>query len=317
MALTTELLNANAATAALTDEQKTAIVEMSKNDETTVIGQKTGEIYGGLDADILAASGIAKNGAEKTYEYAKRVIGEIKGQAGNTVEMQNKISDLEKEKTRLESVIAKGGADAETKRQLDQARADLSNVTKQYNDLKAEFDKEKDDHAKLVFNTKIDAEFAKATTGIKFKADLPASATSVLLQQAIAKVKGMNPEYIDDGNGGKVLAFMENGTPKRNPENNLRPYTAAELVTAELKTMGVLEDGRKQTGTGSQGGPTGSGGGPASVDISGARTQNEAHEIIAKALMAQGKVNGSKEFADAMAQAWKDNKDVLKTLPVR
>ena len=44
MALTTELLNANAALSGLTDEQKTAIVEMSKNDETAVIGQKTGEI---------------------------------------------------------------------------------------------------------------------------------------------------------------------------------------------------------------------------------------------------------------------------------
>ena len=97
MALTTELLNANASTAALTDEQKNAIVEMSRNDETAVIGQKTGEIYGGLDADILAASGIAKNGTEKTYDYAKRVIGEIKGQAGNAAELQNKVSELEKE----------------------------------------------------------------------------------------------------------------------------------------------------------------------------------------------------------------------------
>ena len=138
MALTTELLNANAVTAALTDVQKTAIVEMSMNDETTVIGQKTGEIYGGLDADILAASGIAKNGTEKTYDYAKRVIGEIKSQAGNNAELQTKVSDLEKEKTRLEGIIAKGGADAdaETKRQLEQAKTDLANVQSQYATLK-------------------------------------------------------------------------------------------------------------------------------------------------------------------------------------
>ena len=317
MALTTDLLNANAATAALTDEQKNAIVEMSKNDETAVIGQKTGEIYGGLDADILAASGIAKNGAEKTYDYAKRVIGEIKGQAGNAAELQNQVSELTKEKARLESVIAKGGADAETKRQLDQTKADLANVTKQYTDLKTEYDNAKSEHEKALFGLKIDGEFAKATAGIKFKADLPASVTSVLLQQAIAKVKGMNPDYIDDGNGGKVLAFMENGTPKRNPENNLRPFTAAELIAAELKTMGVLEDGRKQTGAGSQGGQGGNGGGSKTVDISGATTQDQAHEIIAKQLMERGLVNGSKEFNDAMANAWKENRDVLKTLPIR
>ena len=293
MALTTELLNANAALSGLTDEQKTAIVEMSKNDETAVIGQKTGEIYGGLDADILAASGIAKNGAEKTYDYAKRVIDEIKGQAGNAAELQTKVSELEKEKSRLESVIAKGGADAETKRALEQAKADLANVTKQYGDLKTEFDNAKAEHAKAMFMTKIDGEFAKE------------------------KVKGMNPEYIDDGNGGKVLAFMENGTPKRNPENNLRPFTAAELVSAELKTMGVIEDGRRQTGAGSQGGQGGSGGGSKTVDISGATSQDQAHEIIAKQLMERGLVNGSKEFNDAMVAAWKENHDVLKALPIR
>lgn len=313
MALTTELLKANAATAGLSDEQINAVVEMSKNDETAVIGQKTGEIYGGLDADILAASGISKNGAEKTYDYAKRVIGEIKSQAGSA---QSQVSELVKEKTRLEKVIADGGADAETRKALNKANADLANVTKEYTDLKSKYDQAAAEHEKALFGMKLDGEFAKATAGLKFKADLPASVTNVLLEQAIAKVKGMNPEYIDDGKGGKILAFNENGTTMRNPENNLNPFTAAELVARELKTMGVLETGRQQTGAGSKGGQehreTGG-----LVDLSGARTQDEAHEIIAKQLMAQGKVNGSKEFSEAMAEAWKANKDVIKALPLR
>jgi len=317
MALTTEQLNANAALSGLTDDQRAAIVEMSKNDEQSVIGQKTGEIYGGLDADILAASGIAKNGTEKTYDYAKRVIGEIKGQAGNAAELQTKLTESEKEVSRLNGIIAKGGADAETKKQLEQARADLANVTKDYTALKADFDKANAEHEKAMFDAKISGEFAKATAGIKFKADLPASVTSVLLEQAVAKVKGMNPEYIDDGKGGKVLAFMVNGAPMRNAENNLNPFTASELVARELQTMGVLETGRTQTGAGTQDGKTTTGGGSGTVDVSGAKTQDEAHEIIAKALMAQGKVNGSKEFADAMAAAWKENADVIKTLPIR
>ena len=316
MALTTELLKGNAATAGLSDEQINAVVEMSKNDETTVIGQKTGEIYGGLDADILAASGIAKNGTEKTYDYAKRVIGEIKAQAGNATELQNQIAELTKEKGRLEQVIAKGGADAETKRALEQAKADLANVTSEYATLKTKYDTAQTEHEKALFGMKIDGEFAKATAGLKFKADLPQSVISVLTEQAVAKVKAMNPEYIDDGNGGKVLAFMDNGTPRRNPENNLRPFTAAELVAKELTTMGVLETGRKQTGAGSQGGGTG-GQGSGTVDLSGARTQDEAHEIIVKQLLAQGKVNGTKEFDDAMTQAWKDNREAIKALPVR
>lgn len=314
MALTTEILKGNAALAGLSDEQINAVVEMSKNDETTVIGQKTGEIYGGLDADILAASGIAKNGAEKTYDYAKRVIGEIKGQAGSA---QAQIAELAKEKTRLEKVIAEGGADAETKKALSKATADLANVTKEYAELKTKYDNASAEHEKALFDLKLDSEFAKATAGIKFKADLPASVTSVLLSQAIAKVKAMNPEYIDDGKGGKVLAFSENGIMLRNPETNLNPFTTSELVARELKTMGVLDLGRKQTGSGTDPNPDTRGKGSATADLSGARTREEAHEIAAKQLMAQGLINGSKDFEDAMNKIWKDNWEIIKPLPLR
>lgn len=56
MALTIDVLRANAALAGLTDEQLTAITTLSVNDENSVIAKKTGEIYGGLDTDILAVS---------------------------------------------------------------------------------------------------------------------------------------------------------------------------------------------------------------------------------------------------------------------
>ena len=111
MALTNELLNANASLAGLTDEQKAAIVEMSANDENTVIANKTREIYDGLDADILATSGISKNGGEKTYDYAKRAIGEIKGQAGNAAELRTRVTELENEKTPADLKAASGQRD--------------------------------------------------------------------------------------------------------------------------------------------------------------------------------------------------------------
>lgn len=316
MALTRELLKANAATAGLTDEQVNAIVTMSRNDEDSVIGQKTGEIYGGLDADILAASGIAKNGTEKTYDYAKRVIGEIKGQAGQVGDLQTQVQTLTAEKTRLEGIIAKGGADAETKRQLAQAQADLGNVTKQYNDLKSQYDTAKTDFDKKLFDFRLSGDLNAASAGLKFKADLPKTATEVLLAQAIAKVKGMNPEYVNNGAGGESLVFMENGAVKRNPNNALNPFTAAELLSATLKEMGVLDEGRKQTGAGSQFTPPGQdSGASATVDLAGATTQSQAYEMITKSLLAQGKLIGSKEFEDAMQKAWKENN--IKSLPLK
>lgn len=314
MALTTELINGNAILNALTDEQKAIIIEMSRNDEASVIGQKTGEIYGGLDADILAASGIAKNGTEKTYDYAKRVIGEIKEKAGKLDESLKQIDALSAEKARLEKVIADGGADAETKRQLTQAQTDLASVTKSFTELKAQYDEQKEQHVKELFGIKLDSEFSRATSGLKFRADIPQNVTDVIVSQAIAKVKGMYPEYIDDGKGGKILAFKdaENGAIIRNPEKNLNPYTASELVEKELKTMGVLESGRKQGGAGTK--PQG-GNGSGSIDIAGARTQDEAYEAIASSLMAQGMTIGSNEFETAMSKAWAANN--VKSLPLR
>ena len=316
MALTTEIIRANAATAALTDEQVSALVEMSRNDENAVIGQKTGEIYGGLDADILASSGIAKNGTEKTYDYAKRVIGEIKAQAGEAAKLQGQIADLTKEKTRLEKVIAEGGADAEVKKELSKAKADLAQVTKDYADLKTKYDTAEEKHAAELFGIKLDGEFSTATAGLKFKAGIPESVTSVVVGQTIAKVKGYNPEYIDDGKGGKVLAFSQNGAVMRNPENNLNPFTAAELIRKELDAMGVLDKGVKQTGAGSQQNAGGNGGG-GTIDLSGARTQSEAHDIIVKSLVAQGKKVTNPDFQAAVNQAWKDNRDVIKGLPLQ
>lgn len=314
MALTMDMIRSNERLSALTDEQIAVITEMSRNDESSVIGQKTGEIYGGLDADILSVSGIAKNGTEKTYDYAKRVIGEIKGTAAKYDEAAREIKALTEEKARLEKVIADGGADAETKRQLTQAQTDLASVTKSFTDLKAQFDAQKDAHVKELFDIKLDGEFAKATSGLKFKSDIPQSVTDVILSQAVSKVKGMFPEFIDDGKGGKVLAFKdgENGAIMRNPERNLNPYTASELVEKELKTMGVLDSGRKKTGAGTVQ-PAGRNSGV--IDITGARTQDEAYEAIASSLMAQGMTIGSNEFEAAMSKAWAENN--IKSLPVK
>lgn len=310
MALTKEILKANTALSALTDEQLDNIVTLSANDENAVIAKKTGEIYGGLDADILAASGIGKNGTEKTFDYAKRVIGEIKDKAEGVDKLNNQVAELAKEKAKLEKAIADGASDAETAKQLKQAKADLTAVTNQYNELKGKYDKAEAEFQNQLFTMQIEGELKSATSGIKFKGSIPESATKVLLQQAIDKVKAMNPAYEDNGQGGKVLVFKDSsGAIMRNPEKQLNPYSAADLLTKELNTMGIVDNGRVQKG----GGTTppmpnnGNNGGGGAMDLSGARTQVEAQEMIAKTLMAQGLTNGSADFQKAMDAAWKDN----------
>ncbi len=310
--LTTEILKANAGLAGLTEAQLGIITELSKNDEAQVIGTRIGEIYSGLDADILGASGIAKEGTEKTYDYAKRVIGAMKEKSAGYDAEVAKVTALEAEKARLEGIIAKGGGDEETKKQLGQARADLAAVQKSYTELQSKYETEKTAHEKALFEAKTAGEFSSAVTGFNFKPEITPAVQKLLLDQVVAKVKGMDPEFIDDGKGGKVLAFKEGGVVKRNPNNGLNPFTARELVEAELKGMGILAEGRNQTGTGTEERhETGN----FAVDIAGARTQTEAYDIIAKQLMAEGKAKGTKEFEEAMTEAWKTHN--VKALPVR
>lgn len=312
--LTREIITANAALSGLTDEQITAIVTLSQNDENSVIAKKTGEIYGALDNDVLEVSGIAKNGTEKTYEYTKRVIKEIKAKADDAARLQGQIDSLTKEKARLEKAIADGSADAETAKALKQAKADLASITTQFNELNTKYNNAVADHEKEIFGIKVDNALQSASAGLKFKAGLPESVTRVILSQAAEKVKAMRPEAIDDGKGGKVIVFKgEDGAILRNPNNQLNPYTAAELLTKELEAMDVLDKGRKQQGGGT--GSHGGGGDGKAIDVTGAKTRTEAYDMIAAALMSQGMTVGSAQFDAAMSQAWKDNN--ISALPER
>lgn len=313
--LTKELLQANEVLATLSDEQVQAICTLSQNDENAVIGQRFGEVYRQFDSIISTNTGIARNGDEKTYNYLERAAKELSAKASESDALTKQVESLTKEKTKLEKAIAEGATDQEARKALTQAQKDLASITKQYNELRTQFDTTEAKHAAQLLGVQVDAELQSALAGVTLRQDLPKAVTDVVIRQAIAKVKGMNPEFIDDGNGGKLLVFKgEDGSILRNQEQQLNPYTAGELVTRELKSLGVLDDGRKQSGTGTH--PqqvTPANGGGVAISTSGARTQSEAYDIIANALMSAGYTNGSAEFQQKLTEAWKDNN--VKALP--
>lgn len=294
--LTTEQIRANTALEALTDEQVGAIVEMSQNDEASVIGQKTGEIYGGLDADILAASGIAKNGTEKTYDYAKRAIKEIKA-AGEAA----------KQAAVAAALAEKGGeGDEKLRADLATAKAELESVKASYAELKKESEKATRKHERELLDLRVEGEINAAMSGITFKKGLSEPVIAVVKKQAVDKVRALNPEFIDNGKGGTVLTFKgQDGTVMRNPDTNLNPYTAGELLRKELSSMDVLENVRVVTGTGSE--ETKPNPGTSAVDVAGAKSQTEAYKIIESTLMRQGLTRGSIKFQQAFDEAWKTN----------
>ena len=308
--ITADILKANEHLAKLTDEQIALIVTLSTNDVNAEIGKKIGELYRQLDTTIDASTGIARNGDEKTYNYLERAIKELKGGMPNVDEMKGKIKTLTEEKTRLEALIAEGSKDTETAKLLNQAKAELKSTKDLYIGLQTKLDEQAKTHKTELFGLRVENELTNALNGLKFKAEIPANVTKTFVNAAISKVKGLNPDYVDDVNGGKRLVFRDsNGVAISNP-TNLAPYTAAELLGNELKDIIAIK-GAKGTGTQVDGG----GSNNDTVTIGNARTQQEAMTIISKSLCAQGLTAGSKEYQTKLDAAWAENK--VKSLPVK
>ena len=287
----------------ITEEQAAKIAELSKADEDKVIGDKFGEVYRNLDSIIEKSTGVKRNGDEKTYLYMERAANEVRAKATAATKQ---VEELTAANAKLQKVIADGSQDTETKAKLQQAEKDLAAITKQFNDLKTEYDGAKDKFAKDVFHVKIESEVANALGGVKFKEGLTPTLMAMAKNTVLAKVKESNPDSVDDGNGGKAIVFKDkDGAILRNQDNGLQPITVADIVTKELSAMGVLASKRKQTGSGGNG--NNGSGNNTTIDISGAATQTEAYEAIAKTLFAKGLVNGSAEFDAEMQKAWKEN----------
>ena len=313
--LTIEMLRQSSALAGLTDDQFNAIAEMSKNDENTVIGTKIGALHGQYDADILGITGIKKKDGEKSYDYAKRVLGEYKAKAESTKNIQAQLDAANAKVAELQTKLEKSAGDETLRQQLKDAKAQVSQLQTQLQTKETEFNTKTAEYEKTIKDTHINYAFNAATAGLKFKAGITEPIQKTLLSAAKAEVlaKGM-PDFVDDGQGGKKLVIRgTDGNILNNPKNNLNPYTIAELVM-ETSLKDVIDTGRQQQGggTGGQGGNGGNGG---TLDLSGIKSQVEADKAIEAHLLANGLTRDSQEFAAQSMQLRNENN--VASLPIR
>lgn len=299
--LTADILKANEATAGLTDEQMSAIVEMSSNDEKTAISAQLGETHRMYDQDILEATGIQKNANEKSYDYLKRASAQVKADfEGQIQSLNNEISTLRKRTTE--------GADAELAKQLKQAQAELAETKQQFVELQGKFGEAESNYNAKLFQYRVDNDIEQAMNGIKLKNDIPQELVSLAVKNAKDLVRGKKADYIDNGQGGQTLVFRtESGALLNNPQNQLKPYTATELISEALKSYGVLAEDRQQGGAGSAKPNITPQGGGIVIDLSTCRTQGDAMQAITNTLLAQGLKRNTAEWQSALDDAWRTN----------
>lgn len=313
--ITIEMLNQSESLKGLTDAQKLAITTLSSNDEATVIGTKIGALHGQYDADILSISGVSKADGEKTYDYLKRVLGEYKTKLDCTKTLSAQLEAQKNKVTELETKLAAGGSDEAVKQQLKDARHQVTQLQTQLTAKTVELDKAKKDYEKKEKDLQVGFAFTNATAGIKFKADVSEPVKKILLAAAKDEIlaKG-TPDFVDDGNGGKKLVLRDAaGNTLNNPKNNLNPYTIEELVM-ETSLKDVIDTGKQQPGGGT--GPTK----PnkhqtVNLDLSTAKTQQEADVQIENYLLSTGLTRDNVEFGNKALEIRNENN--VSDLPIR
>ena len=313
--LTVEMLSQSPALAALTDAQKQAIAEMSRNDENTVIGTRIGALHGQYDSDVLAITGIAKNAGEKSYDYVKRVLGDYKAKVAGHKAVKDELAAAKAQVTDLQAKLEKNAGDETLKTQLRDAKAQVAQLQNTLKTKETEFTAEKAKLEKATKDIHIDHAFQAATAGLKFKDGIPQSVQAVLLNAAKAEIlaKG-TPDFIDENGSKRFVLRGQDGLTINNPKNNLNPYTVNELLAESTSLKDVLDTGRQQTGGGTgnpQGGPQGG----TTLDFSGIKTQVEADKLISNHLLANGLTRDSAEFAAQLTQLRDENN--VKDLPIR
>lgn len=313
--ITIEMLNQSESLKGLTDAQKLAITTLSSNDEATVIGTKIGALHGQYDADILNISGVNKTEGEKTYDYLKRVLNDYKTKLDGSKTLSAQLEAQKKKVTELEAKLAAGGSDEAVKQQLKDARHQVTQLQTQLTAKTGELDKAKKDYEQKEKDLQVGFAFTNATAGIKFKADVSEPVKKILLAAAKDEIlaKG-TPDFIDDGNGGKKLVLRDTaGNTLNNPKNNLNPYTIEELVM-ETSLKDVIDTGKTQSGGGTNSNLS-LNHRTVNLDLSTAKTQQEADIQIENYLLSTGLTRDNVEFGNKALEIRNENN--VSDLPIR
>lgn len=311
MALTPELITAQEQLKGLTEEQVATLVNLSKNDEDTVIGRRIGEIYGDIDKDIKETFGVDKDSGEKTYNYLKRAGSTVKQTLEDVRKEAARVKSLEREKAELETKMRDGKGTEAIAQKLKDTEDKLADSQKKYQKDIEEWKQKATTNEQALHRARLDFEFDKATTGLQFKPEITDGLKDIMVGSAKAKILNtLTPDWIDDGKGGQRQVFRDkSGTIQNNPDNQLNPYTASELITRELK------EALAQTSSGTGTKTPSAGNRQDGVSISGAKTQLEADEIITKSLLAKGMTKGSEKFAAEQTKLRQEHK--VEDLPIR
>lgn len=262
-----------------TDEETTYLENFKTAEVEKAISPKISEVHTRYDEDIFGVTGLRKKPDEKTYDFNKRILAELKSKADKTSVFEQEIASL-KEKV---------GKNADAK-----LLADLENTQREFADFKtakeAEIEKMRKENDQSKKRSVIEAEL----NTFEFDPTIKENVLKVYKQTVVNELME-NSEYRE----GSLVFLDDKGNPMRNKANNLAAYTANEIVAERLKD--VVKQKRVIPGAPPLGDPKGN---PRVVPDS-VKTKVE----LADHLMKEGLKRGSKEYDEAYLELSKDLAD--------
>jgi len=200
------------------------------NFEETKIAPKISELHNKYDEDIHSVLGVRKNADEKTYDFLKRTLSEMKAERDERIA---KIENLEK-----------AVKDTTGKEALEQAQRELESVRNKHNSAISEWESKYQELEGSTHMMKINNELDKGLTGLVFKDAklMPEDVRNIhinVVKDDLAK----NAEFVK----GRLVFRDEKGEIILH-KKTLTPLTANEILKERLKP--ILNEGREQKGPG-------------------------------------------------------------------
>jgi len=173
-----------------------------ENGVSEQIGDKISALHSQYDADILSVTGLKKDPNQKTYDFNKKVLGDMMSDKAKHDELKIKFTELEKTK-------GKGDKNLEDELQQvkEQARLDNESHNKEIADLKS-----------TGFDTQKGYAIDGAIAGSKFNENIPESVRKAYIENARKKL--ITNSEIREGK----LVFLKDGK--------------VEMVNYEVKEVG-------------------------------------------------------------------------------
>lgn len=281
-----------------TTEGKELLANYAKAEVNKAVKETTAEIYTNIDNDLFEVLGVRKKNDQKTYDFVKKITGEYKT-LKEKAESLNNDDEIKRLKSEIKEMQEKGTVNEHFKKMYDEAVAkwekEKNELTEQITTKEKEF-----------FEAQVEADLRAGLGGMTFKDGIDQDVINTLVDAKKKKIVE-GAKIVE----GKVVYHKEDGTPLLNKE--YKPITPKEIWSKELGTL--IKDGSQSGGgakpTIKEGKVIKTGEGDNAtikvvLDESSFSTKVEFNQRADEALRKQGIAVGTKEYENAILNAYKE-----------